>query len=326
MDLRTHYKMILAKGRADTKKYYHEDRRAWTYNSLSSVLIAVISPIVYNGMGLIATPQFGVSILAGLLSGGLFFFVWRIGVFIYHLVYAPVLLYQEKEDEIKKVKQEKEDSINQVIKDKNLELEKYNWDNVELWVVDYSIIGMSGWAFRIINNKDFDFKSVAAEITTIRIGQKITKLSNKHQLGYIDSRNGEIEEEVVISSDNEGIIAGKQKDFVVTSLKQEAMSQTHLFVTYPKDDTELSFPFPPQTRQSPMASSLTSVVAAMSALYSAQTPETVVVIEIKITGEIKTDDEISVLPIKMINVQVHSNGALSFYGDKKNGSEDEREN
>lgn len=318
--------MILARGRDDTKRYYHEDRRAWTYNVLSSVLIAIISPIVYNGMGLIATPQFGVSILAGLLSGGIFFFVWRIGVFIYHLVYAPAFLHQEKEDEISKVKQEKEDTINQVIKDKNLELEKYNWDNVDFWVVDYSIIGMSGWAFRIINQKALDFKSVTAEITTIRIGQKITKLSNKHQLGYIDSQNGEIDEQVVVSSGYEGIITGKQKDFVVTSLKHEGISQTHTFVTYPKDDTELSFPFPPQTRQSPMASSLTSMVAAMSALYSAQSPETTVVIEIKITGEIKAGDEISILPMKMINVQVHGNGALSFYGDKDESDEDKKEN
>ena len=55
------------------------------------------------------------------------------------------------------------------------------------------------------------------------------------------------------------------------------------------------------------------------------TPETTVVIEIKITGDIKTDDETSVLPTKMINVQVHRDGALSFYGDKDDDSEDEKE-
>jgi len=317
--------MIWARGRDDTKKYYHEDRRAWAYNIWSSVLIAIISPIVYNGMGLVTTPQFGISILAGLVSGGIFFFIWRIGVFVYHLVYAPVFLFQEKENEIKKVIQEKEDGINQAIKENFSELEKYNWDNVDFWVVDYSFIGMSGWAFRVVNKKRFDFKKITAEITKIRIDQNIIQLSKLHQLGYIDSRNGEIGEEVVISSDHEGITVGKYKDFVVTSLKQGTMSQTHVFVTYPEDNQELSFPFPPQTRRSPMSSSLTGMVAAMSALYSAQPPETTVVIEVKIIGEIKIEDEISVLPIKMINIQVHRGGALSFYGEKDDDNEDEKE-
>jgi hypothetical protein len=68
------------------------------------------------------------------------------------------------------------------------------------------------------------------------------------------------------------------------------------------------------------------MVAAMATVYSASLPETTVVIEIKIVAEINLEDEISVLPTKMINIRVHRNGALSFYGDDDNDSKEEKEN
>lgn len=96
MAKKQYFSLVLERGKKDTREYYHKDRRGWIYNVWSSILVAIITPIVYCRMGLVMTSQFWLSVLAGLLSGGVFFVVWRLIVFVCYLWKAPANLYREE--------------------------------------------------------------------------------------------------------------------------------------------------------------------------------------------------------------------------------------
>jgi len=91
-----------------TKEYYYKDRRGWTYNIGSSVLVAIISPIIYRALGLIMANQLWLSVLAGIASGVIFLIIWFLGVCIYNLATAPAKIYYKQKESEKKLSDELE--------------------------------------------------------------------------------------------------------------------------------------------------------------------------------------------------------------------------
>jgi len=234
---------------------------------------------------------------------------------------------KDTEIEFDKTLKDKEVEFNTILKAQELELEKYSWgETVEFEVTPRSIIGMSCWAFRIENKKSFALENVIVEITKIRKDQNITPLSKKHQLGYIDKSNGQIEEKIIYSPDGTRIDIGKRKDFVVTSSREDSTRKAHVFVTYPEETQELAFPFPSTAKESTMSqiANMGSIMA--HALYSVRQPEPIVVIRIEVKGEIKTEDEIITLPIDITNLQVFGDGSLDFYYGENENEEENEEN
>lgn len=212
MDKKYYFVLVQKRGKKDTQEYYHKDRRGWAYNVGSAILFAIISPIVYGSMGLIMPNQFWLSILAGVISGAIFFVIWRIGVSVYFLFEASRKLYEEKESE----------------------LEKHNWNRIIFSVIPYSMFDISGWALRVENKKDFDLNQISINITQVRVNQQdIALLDKLYSLGYIDRSNGLIKEKICYILGSNGIEHGEFKDFVLTKKVQEIPYPTYEFDTYP---------------------------------------------------------------------------------------------
>ena len=241
-------------------------------------------------------------------------FIYIISMFLAKRVFASYSIFVNKKNEFGKSLKEKELEFDKALKEKDLELEKYNWDNVEFYVTRFSIIGKSGWAFEIKNNKHYDISKIIIEVTKIRKDEKIMPLSGLYLLGYIDRQRGQIGEKLVNSSKRRGIEVGKSMEFVVTSeVIKTKSSKTHKFETYPD---ELSWDFPLETSDNFMAVGR-SVVAMAAALYGNNSPpEPTTVIEVCIRAEIKVDTDIIQLPGTTENLQVMNDGSLSFYGDE----------
>lgn len=309
MNKKSYLTLVWERGINDTKDYYRNDRRAWVYNVGSAIVVAIITPIVSYLLGQITIPsQLGISILVGVIAGAIVFIVWLFGVFIYHIWESPRNLYNDREQEIGKI-----------LKEKDSELERFNWNKVDFYVTPYSIIGMKGWGLKIKNDKRFDLYQIILQITKIRINRKFIPLlsSKMYLLGFIDRRNGQVEEKIVYSYKRGGIERGKEKDFVITEIAEGSPMQgrTYSFVTYP--DTDLEWPFEKTNdflTRSVLSPSITSdIISASMALQ--KTPEPTVVIEVVVKAAIKIEDEENALPIEILKLQVHSDGSLSFYGE-----------
>jgi len=96
--------LVWQRAKKDTQEYYRTDRRSWVYNVWSSIIVAVIAPIVYGEMGLIMPEQLVQSIVAGVASGVIFFGLWRAGVFVHFWWTAHEKLYRDMEAEAYKRK------------------------------------------------------------------------------------------------------------------------------------------------------------------------------------------------------------------------------
>ena len=224
---------------------------------------------------------------------------------IYSFVQTPVRIYQSQKNKFDKI-----------LKEKDLELEKYNWANIDFEVAQFSIIGKSGWAFKVVNGKQYDISKINVEITNIRENEKSINKSGLYYLPYIDNQNGKIREKIVKSYNrvSSGIKSGESKYFVVTThVKPNKISETHKFETFPD---ELSWKFPTKTQD---ILELTSGIGATVAKYyskATEPPNPVLVIELCIRAEIKIENEIIQLPGELINLLVKNNGSLSFYNNE----------
>jgi len=161
------------------------------------------------------------------------------------------------------------------------ELSKYNWDKVEFEVVSFSIVGMSGWAIRIVNNKQFDLGKIQIRLNQIRINREVHPARKAYYFGSIDYAS----EEITYLEDN-GIERGKTKDFVITGIVQGNFVPVHKFVTFPNDDINFPFydlPIPPFPQ---------------------------VVIDIDIRGFAEFRDEKIILPAKTIPIEIKYNGSI----------------
>jgi hypothetical protein len=231
------------------------------------------------------------------------------------LIQTPVRIHQSQKSEFTKSLKEKEFEFEKVLKGKDFELEKYSWNNVDFWVTSFSIIGKSGWAFKVANKKPYDISKILVEITKIRKDEKNIRQSGLHLLGYIDRQRGKIGEKIVNSYTRGGINSGESREFVVTSeVKKTKASKTHKFETYPD---KLEWDFPIETVDNVSTTMKRSALAMAVALYGTSNapPEPITVIEVCVRAEIKIDDEIIQLPGKFINLLVRSNGSLAFYDD-----------
>ena len=102
-----------------------------------------------NDWGIIAT-----SVIGGPL-------LYAFGVLLYKRGLASYSVFTEGNKKF-------EDSL----KERDLELEKYNWRGVTFWATPFSIIGKTGWAFKIENKKHYDICQAVVEITNVRKGDK----------------------------------------------------------------------------------------------------------------------------------------------------------
>lgn len=113
-------KEVWSKGKEETKKYYSEDRRGWVFNVVSSLLVAIIIPIINCVFGVVMIENFWLSVLAGVTSGIIFFVIWYIGTRICFWLSSPAKMYHEQEKTIKglqaKIKRKKEIKRNISIK------------------------------------------------------------------------------------------------------------------------------------------------------------------------------------------------------------------
>ena len=237
-------------------------------------------------------------------------FIYVLSMFLAKRIFASYFMFVDKKLEFDKA-----------LKEKDLELEKYNWDNVDFWVAPFSIIGKSGWVLKIENKKRYDISRIVVEITKLRKDEKNIPLSGLHLLGYIDRQKGQIGEKIVNSSKRGGIESGKSKEFVVTSdVRKTKSSMTHEFEVYPD---KLLWDFPLETSENLNKTIGRSMIAMAVALYGNDNapPESTTVIEVCVRAEIKVDTDIIQLPGTTVNLQVMNDGSLSFYGD--NGNEEE---
>lgn len=111
MEKKSVFMVFFKKGYRDTKEYYHKDKRGWTFNISSSVLVVIIASVVSYYLGDINMPgQLAHSLWVGLLDGGIFLVIWLAGVFVYHWIKAPYSLYKEEKRKA----------------------DKYNWNDIDV--------------------------------------------------------------------------------------------------------------------------------------------------------------------------------------------------
>ena len=88
------------------------------------------------------------------------------------LIQTPVRIYQNQKKNFDKSIKEKELEFEKILKEKDFELEKYSWNNIDFWVTPFSIIGKSGWVFKVENKKPYNISKILVEITKIRKDEK----------------------------------------------------------------------------------------------------------------------------------------------------------
>jgi hypothetical protein len=177
----------------------------------------------------------------------------------YFLIQTPVKIYQSQKSE----------------------LSKYNWDEVLFEVAPFSIVGMSGWAIRIVNNKQFDLCKIQIRLNQVRINRDVHPARKAYYFGSIDYASEEI-----TYLEDKGIERGKAKDFVITGIVQGSFTPIHKFVTFPTDDINFPFydlPIPPFPQ---------------------------VVIDIDVRGFAEFRNEKSILPAKTISIEIKHNGSI----------------
>lgn len=165
------------------------------------------------------------------------------------------------------------------------ELTKYNWDKVEFQEVSYSISGKSGYAFRILNNKTFDITKIQVYLTDVTInGKSNARPSRAWYFQSIDYDN----DELAYLNDN-GIKSGSKKDVAITEIVRKGKSLFCKLITSSEvEDVYIKLPY----------------------RGSKKDIESDVVIEIRLWGMIKLDDEKIVLPEKYIKIIVMPNGEI----------------
>ncbi len=237
------------------------------------------------------------------------------------LTWALIILIQSRGVAHVKIYKKQQDEATQRLNDNELELEKYNWNNIDFWITSFSIIGKSGWALEIKNSKHYDIGKVVAEITKIRKDEINIPLSGQFLLGYIDRQNGRIEDKIVNSSQQSSIRQGESREYVITSdVAKTKSSVTHQFETYPD---KLEWEFATETNGG-IATGLNRSLAAIAvAMYTGDNspPDPVTVLEVCIKAVLDINDDVIILPHKKLNIQVHKDGSLSWYeaGDEKEG-------
>jgi len=233
--------------------------------TVTSIVVALVGPLIafYGGSVDIAIDDIFVKIVAA-ISGLIWFVIIAIGTYIH----ANEVLYEEKK----------------------IVLSKHNWSLVRFDEVPYHIVGVSGYALRITNDKIFDLDRIQVRWITRRVNQDIFSFREVKKAYYfpiIDYEN----QNMGFYDEDKSIKHGKSKDFAITGL--ENPSTVYKFMTVPKENG-VEWPF--QENQI--------------------TPE--VVIEVEIISHMELDNEKTVLPIKTISIHIMPDGNISIDGKEKN--------
>lgn len=273
------------------------DKRGY-FLEVFTAFLGGASYIIQNGWGGVVDNFWNFCLSVLVVPGGI-----AVLYSLYKIIMTPVEIYNNKKDENKKI-----------LEEKKAELEKYNWENVGFWLTPFDIIGKSGWALEIKNDKVYEISKVVIEITKIRKDYKNIPLSGLFLLGYVDRKRGNLGDKIVNSSRQSAIGRGESVEYVITSdIIITKSKKTHQFETYP-DKLIGEFDV---NGDGGVLDSMNSTLSKLAfSLYADDSPpDSITVIEICLKATIDINDEVIILPNKKLNVQVYKDGSLSWYGE-----------